>query len=121
MNGTLQAQPPSLQLSFDWLLPEKPNLTVAEIAHATGMQTTFIEEYFAQRCHRYAEDERKRPPMRIPRAFAVQLLVTSAKYTAEEKLQAVASLFAEFGPRELLQLREALDARLKGTGTRRSA
>lgn len=109
------------QLNFDWLLPEGPMLKVAAIAAATGMQTTFVEEHFAEKCHRYAGDSRKRPPMRIPRAFVVALLVESAKYTAGDKVEAVASCFREFDAAELLELRAAIDTRLRKLAGPKSA
>jgi hypothetical protein len=90
---------PVAQLQFDWLLPaDKPMLRVADIVAATGMKTTFVEEWFVTsgKCHRYEKQDAKRPPMRIPRAFAVELLISSAKYTADDKREAVASLAREF-------------------------
>lgn len=87
-------------LQFDWLVPHKDMLKVAEVVAATGMQTTFIEEYFADKCHRYIPHERARAPMRIPRAFVLELLVKSAKYDAAAKLQSVMSLAREFTAEE---------------------
>lgn len=92
-------------LQFDWLLPTTvPMLKVAEVVGLTGMRTTWVEEYFAEKCHRYSGEESKRPPMRIPRAFVLELLVASAKYTAEEKVLSVESLAREFTPEECLRI-----------------
>jgi hypothetical protein len=92
-------------LQFDWLLPaDRPMLKVAEVVALTGMRTTWVEEYFAEKCHRYTGEESKRPPMRIPRAFVLELLVASAKYTAEEKVLSVESLASEFSPEECLRI-----------------
>ena len=69
---TLTAPAKARQLNFDWLVPDKPMLRVGDVMAATGMQQTFVEDFFAAKCHRYgAGDERVRPPMRIPRAFAI--------------------------------------------------
>lgn len=104
-------------LQFDWLLPaDKPMLRVADIVAATGMKTTFIEELFAEKCHRYEKPGAARPPMRIPRAFAVELLVKSAKYAAADKVDAVASCFREFEFAELLELQKRLDAEIRRKG-----
>ncbi|ACB76679.1 hypothetical protein [Opitutus terrae] len=96
-------------LQFDWLLPDKPFLRVAEIAARTGLGTTFIEEAFgaAGKCHRYNGGDGKRDTLRIPRAFAIELLVRSAKYDAETKVQAVESLAREFAPDEALRISAA--------------
>lgn len=103
----------AIQLQFDWL-PDKPMLRVADIVAATGMQTTFVEEWFAEKCHRYGDgDGRVRPAMRIPRAFVIALLVRSAKYDAATKLQAIGSCFRECSAQELLHLRAELDAHLR--------
>ncbi len=96
-------------LQFDWLVPDKAMLKVSEVVAATGMRTTFVEEWFAEKCHRYGaaadgqpetEAERVRAPMRIPRSFVIELLVRSAKYDAETKLQAVMGLAREFTAEE---------------------
>ncbi len=96
-------------LTFDWLVPDKPMLKVSEVVAATGMRTTFVEEWFADKCHRYGaaadgqpetEAERVRAPMRIPRAFVIELLARSAKYTPQDKLDAVMGLAREFTAEE---------------------
>lgn len=99
-------------LSFNWV-PDKPQFRVAEVAALTGMQTTYLEEHFAAKCHRFPSASGARPAFRIPRAFVIELLVTTAKYTAEEKRDAVASTFREFDAVDLLQLRADLDAELR--------
>ncbi|MCX6953370.1 MAG: hypothetical protein NTV51_14555 [Verrucomicrobia bacterium] len=91
-------------LQFDWLVPDRPMLRVVDVVTATGMRTTFIEELFADKCHRYGADSRERAPMRIPRAFVIELLIKSAKYDAETKLQAVMGLAREFTAEECEQI-----------------
>lgn len=95
-------------LQFDWLLPaDRPMLKVADVVTATGMRTTWVEEWFAEKCHRYHEDKAARPPMRIPRAFVLQLLIASAKYDVETKLQSVEGLAREFTPEQCLRIAAA--------------
>lgn len=103
--ATIRQAAAEATLQFDWLLPaDRPMLRIAEIATATGMRSTFLEEWFAEKCHRYGADQRTRPAMRIPRAFAIELLVQSAKYTPADKLEAVQSLAREFTAEECEQI-----------------
>lgn len=96
---------------FDWLLPaDRPHLTIAEISRLTHLGATFLEEHFEERCHRYNGGKGKRWAMRIPRAFVLELLVSSARYTAEEKRDAVAGLAREFTPAECRQIAAAYEA-----------
>ena len=101
------------QLQFDWL-PDQPMLRVADVVAATGMQTTYVEEYFAEKCHRYPSKTNARPAMRIPRAFAVE--------PAREPADADAALYdgfpSEADKRLFPQVRSAPPARLAEFGPR---
>ncbi|MES2697283.1 MAG: hypothetical protein V4773_27710 [Verrucomicrobiota bacterium] len=117
-------------LQFDWLLGDKEFFRVGEIAGRLDLSTTKVEEMFADWCHRYpaglsAEKKREerrlvaasqgkeieergpRLAMRVPRAFVVHALVTSARYTAADKLNAITSLATQFSAEECLQIATA--------------
>jgi hypothetical protein len=111
-HGQRPATPQSRQLTFTWL-PDKTSLKISEIAAATGMERTYLEEYFAKKCYRFPSDTDARRAMRVPRAFVIELLVTSAEFTADEKRDAVAATFPEFDLQDLLTLRAQLDAVIK--------
>lgn len=102
-------------LQFDWLLGDRDFFHVAEIARKTGLSETSIEDYFktAEKYHGYNFAGGKRTSMRIPRAFVVELLVRSARYSADEKREAVASNFREFAAGDLGWLRTRLDEELR--------
>lgn len=98
--------------SFTWL-PDKPMLRIAEIATATGMETTYLEEYFARKCCRFPSETGARRAMRVPRSFAMELLVSSAQFTSDEQRDGVSSLFREFGLGDLVQMRAALEQEIR--------
>lgn len=110
--ASIPRAPTPTQLAFTWL-PDKPMLKISEIVAATGMETTYLEEYFARKCHRFPSDTGARRAMRVPRAFALELLVTSAQFTADEKRDAVGSTFPEFALPDLLKLRAQLEAEIR--------
>lgn len=107
-------------LNFDWIVPQKPMLRIREIAAATGMGETFIEDEFkaSEKFHAYNGGAGKRDSIRVPRLFVIELLVKSARYDAETKLDAALSILREFSGVELLRIAEAARDLAAKKGTR---
>lgn len=107
-------------LQFDWLLGDRQFFTFKSIAALTGMSDSFIEKLWddAQHAlhlggHGYNAGNGLKSSKRVPRVFVVRLLVKSATYNADQKLDAVASCFREFTRHELETLQWLLASELK--------
>ncbi len=98
-------------LSFDWLVPAKPWFTPREVGNLVGMSDCFIEKLLDEgrqiAGHEYNGGAGKKFSKRVPRAFVINLLIKSARYDAETKLEAFLSCLREFSQQELLVIAEA--------------
>jgi hypothetical protein len=98
-------------LNFDWQVPFKPSFSLKEVAAMTGLSDSFIEKLFDEGSqiagHEYNGGKGERMTKRIPRLFVITLLVKSAKYDAETRVDAIISCLREFKGHELLNIAEA--------------
>lgn len=104
-------------LQFDWLLGDKPFLTLKDLAGRTCLSDSFLEKLWDDKKsplhisgHEYNGGDGVRQTKRISRAFAVRLLVTSARYTGEEKRLAVISCAKDFSAEDCRAIAEAFIA-----------
>jgi hypothetical protein len=103
------------QLEFDLLLDDRQFWTFKAAAALLRVSDSFLEKLWDQGQifgHNLSAGKGLRHLKRIPRASFVTLLVKTANYTSEGKVQAVASTFREFGTADLRTLIEAAGAEL---------
>ena len=103
------------QLQFDWLLGERQFWSLKSAAGLLGVSDSFLEKLWDAgqiSGHEFNAGRNLRMTKRIPRAFLVALLVATARYSGEAKLQAVISTFREFGVTDLRTMRAAIDAEI---------
>jgi len=104
------------QLQFDWLLGERQFWSLKSAAGLLGLSDSFLEKLWDQgqiAGHEFNAGRGERLTKRIPRAFVVALLVRSANYSSEAKLQTYMSCLREFGEIELQQLVREAEAEIK--------
>jgi hypothetical protein len=97
---------------FDFLMPvNRQWFRLREAAELIGMGETFIEKLFDEGIqlsgHEYNAGTGRRMTKRIPRAFVIALLLKSARYDGDVKLQMFLSCLNEFGPDRLRQIATA--------------
>ncbi|MDD2763464.1 MAG: hypothetical protein PHE83_05760 [Opitutaceae bacterium] len=98
------------QLQFDWLLGERQFWSLKAAAGLLHLSDSFIEKLWDQgqvSGHEFNAGRGERLTKRITRAFLGALLVRSARYTAEAKLQTFCSCLREFDREELQQIADA--------------
>jgi hypothetical protein len=108
---------PEPQLEFDWLLGERNFWSLAAAGSLLGLSDSFLERLWDDPQHRqhlgghsYNAGKGLRMTKRIPRAFLVRLLVTSANYDAAMKRQCVESLAREFNAADCAAIAETFRA-----------
>lgn len=101
-------QSASIALGFGWLVPSKQWFKLGEIAKIIGMGKTFVENLYDEgrllSGHTHNAGTGQRRTRRVPRAFVVALVVKTAGYDAETKLQAFTSCLSEFTAAQLRQI-----------------
>jgi hypothetical protein len=98
-------------LQFDWLLGDKPFFTLRDLAGRLAVSDSFLEKLWDDKQsalhisgHEYNGGKGERNTKRIARAFAVRLLVKSARYNAEEKMLAVLSCASDFSASDCIEI-----------------
>lgn len=99
-------------LEFDWLLGDAQGFSFQRLSGLTGMSDSFLEKLWDDKSlplhisgHEYNAGKKKaRNTKRVARVFAMRLLVATARYTGEEKLNAFLSCLREFSAEELLRV-----------------
>lgn len=101
-------------LQFDWLLGDKNFFSFLDLAGRLGLSDSFIEKLWDDKRHplhvsghEYNAGKGVRNTKRVARVFALRLLVSSARYTQDEKLNALLACLREFSADELLALADA--------------
>lgn len=126
MNAATRHAAAAATPEFTFTVPDRAMFSIRQLIGLTGMDRTFLEEWFEEKCHAFrspkASRPRKgkgakldaqgkplppqgqRPTLRVPRLFVIELLVQSARYDQASKVYAVEGLAAEFSPTELRHL-----------------
>lgn len=94
---------------FDFLLPAgKQWFKLREVAAITGMSESTIDKFFEEgrllSGHSFYTGAGRRLTKRVPRCWVVSLLVKTAQYDADTKLQAFTSCLSEFTAAQLRQI-----------------
>ena len=101
-------------LEFDWLLGYRQLWTFKSLTALTGMSESFLERLWDDprnrqhiSGHEFNAGTGKRMSKRVSRVFVVRLLVTSARYTADQKRDAVTALAREFNAADCQAIAQA--------------
>ena len=112
LEAKLNGQSAGTAPEFDFLLPAgKQWYSLAEIAKIIERSEAFVAALYQEgrllSGHSYSAGTGQRTTKRVPRCFVISLLVKTAQYDAEIKLQAFLSCLHEFGVDHLRQIATA--------------
>jgi len=96
---------------FNWLVPSKQWFTLGEIAKIINRSESFVAALYQEgrllSGHSYNAGTGQRKTKRVPRCFFISMLVKTAEYDAETKLQAFLTCLHEFSTDQLRQIATA--------------
>ena len=111
---------------FDFLMPANRQwFRLREVADLIGMGETFVEKLYDEGTqltgHEYNAGTGQRMTKRIPRAFVIALLLKTARYDGDAKLQMFLSCLNEFSPDRLRQIATAANCLCQSKSRQASA